>query len=52
MQVGDSANDCKTAHVIVTTPGWIVGKLKERKALDMKNVKALIFDEADEIYTQ
>ena len=39
-------------HILVTTPNYFANKLQGRGGLDLKNVKMVIFDEADEIFKQ
>ena len=41
------------AHILVTVPGWISSRLKDRRnKLDLSAVKLVCFDEADEIFLQ
>ena len=39
------------AHIVITSPGWIANMLGGRKPLDLKNLKLIVFDEADEIFS-
>ena len=40
------------SNIVVTVPGWIENKLGGRQPLDLKNLKMIIYDEADEIFLQ
>ncbi len=42
----------KKCHILVTTPGYFANKIKTRGGLDLKKVKMITFDEADEIFKQ
>ena len=48
--IGDSDTPEQAAHILVTVPGWIKKKTEGRKKIDLKNLKMLVYDEADEIY--
>jgi superfamily II DNA/RNA helicase len=41
----------KPAHILVTTPNYFLNKLSGRDVkMDLKKVKMVIFDEADEVF--
>lgn len=41
----------KKCHILVTTPGYFANKIGGRtSSLDLKNVKLVIYDEADELF--
>ena len=50
--IGDSDTPDNAAHILVSVPGWIKKKLEGRKKMDLKKLKMIIYDEADEIYLQ
>lgn len=53
--VGDNKTpDRPTQQILVTTPQWIENKVRggQRKKMNLKNLKLVIYDEADEIYLQ
>ena len=39
-------------HILVTVPKWVENRLKGRSPLDIKNLKLICYDEADEIFLQ
>jgi hypothetical protein len=40
----------EAAHILITVPKWIENRLEGRKPLCLKNLKLIIYDEADEIF--
>lgn len=51
--VGDVDTPAQGAQIIVTVPQWITNRIsKARKCLDLKSLKMIVYDEADEIYLQ
>jgi hypothetical protein len=42
----------EAAHILITVPKWIENRLEGRKPLCLKNLKLIIYDEADEIFLQ
>lgn len=40
----------KKCQILVTTPAYFHQKLRGRSVLDLKHVKMVIFDEADEVF--
>lgn len=50
--VGDTNTPASAAHIVVTVPKWLENRLTGRKCLDLKNLKLIIYDEADEIFQQ
>lgn len=57
LEVGVTIGDNETPEqpkeqIIVTVPGWIEKRVKGKKKLNLKNVKMVVYDEADEIYLQ
>ena len=50
--VGDVDTPQEGAQIIVTVPQWITNRIGKRKPLDLKSLKMIVYDEADEIYLQ
>ena len=50
--IGDVDFPSKGAHIVVTVPGWIEQRIAKRNPLDLKQLKMIVYDEADEIFLQ
>jgi superfamily II DNA/RNA helicase len=50
--IGDTNTSTQAANIVVTVPKWIDNRLTGRKPIDLKNLKLVIYDEADEIFQQ
>jgi ATP-dependent RNA helicase DDX19/DBP5 len=50
--VGDTNTPAEAANIVVTVPKWLENRLDGRKPLDLKDLKLVIYDEADEIFQQ
>ena len=50
--VGDVDTPQEGAQIIVTVPQWVQNRIGKRKPLDLKSLKMIVYDEADEIYLQ
>ena len=50
--VGDVDTPTTGAQIIVTVPAWITNRISKRSPLDLKHLKMIVYDEADEIYLQ
>jgi len=48
--IGDKDMKGYGAHILLTSPGWLSNMLGGRKPLDLKSLKLIVFDEADEIF--
>jgi superfamily II DNA/RNA helicase len=48
--IGDNETPADGAHIVVTVPKWIENRLSGKKPLNLKNLKLIIYDEADEIF--
>jgi len=48
--IGDNETPAEGAHIVVTVPKWIENRLTGKKPLNLKNLKLIIYDEADEIF--
>jgi translation initiation factor 4A len=51
VHISENMTDLKTSHVLVGTPGRICD-LMEQKAFDMRHIKIIVMDEADELLRQ
>lgn len=51
--IGDTETpEQPTQHILVTVPAWIAKRASGRKKINLKNLKMIVYDEADEIYLQ
>jgi superfamily II DNA/RNA helicase len=50
--VGDTNTPVEAANIVVTVPKWLENRLSGRKPLELKDLKLVIYDEADEIFQQ
>jgi superfamily II DNA/RNA helicase len=50
--IGDTNSPDKLSHIVVTVPKWIENRLSGRKQMDIKHLKMIVYDEADEIFLQ
>lgn len=49
--LGEPGHIDKTAHILVTVPGYLKNKLSGRKVeLDLSELKMIVYDEADELF--
>ena len=53
ISLGEAGQVDLNAHILVTVPGYLKNKLSARKVeLDLTELKSVIYDEADELFTQ
>lgn len=51
MLLGEQNKKLEGGHILVTVPGYMNSQLTARKvSIDLKHVKAVVYDEADEIF--
>ena len=48
--LGDRELTEKGTHIIVASPQWIASRLGGKTAINLKALKMVVFDEADEIF--
>lgn len=53
ISLGESGKVDLSAHILITVPGYLKNKLIAKKIdLDCSELQAIIYDEADELFTQ
>ena len=48
--LGESSLKDFNGQILVTVPGYLKNKLTGRKALDLSQLKMIVYDEADELF--
>ena len=51
--IGETKSNIDSAQVLITVPGYLKNKLIDRKkSLDLSELKMIVYDEADELFSQ
>ena len=50
--IGDDNTPVGCAQILIAAPVWVQNKIKGRRAINLKSLKMIVYDEADEIYLQ